>query len=137
MIRNENKNFLAEALEDSDRDNAVRKASTEQWWADFEYADTCGWTFKTSKKAGGGRVFTAYRDQSLGWFDSLSDALINVMLAISAEDYAYPERDKLRDAGWRCATTHYGASYMSKGDVVRPLFPSIEAAWADLVRSIP
>lgn len=137
MTTKENKNFLAELLEDTDADNALRKVSVMDWWADFKYADELGWTFKMSKKAGGGTAFTAYRDQSVGWFDSITDLLINVLMATSAEDYAYPGRSALRAAGWKCRTTTYSSSYVYKGDVDRALFHSVDAAWNDLLRSMP
>lgn len=137
MISNENKEFLKEMLEPHilNWEEAVKQA---QFWTDFKYADSLGWTFKLTEHCGI-RMHCANRDSSTGWVADFYNLLVEVMMICGKEQHDHPQIIPLRLLGWKCKVTqwsHLTQAYCYNRDgVIEPLYVNADAAWAALVRS--
>ena len=136
MISQENLEMLKAALvaypTNASGDELVELAKTKSWWPAFENANDVGVEFEV----GFFGLRYLWEGHQSEFSHDFIDLLEKVDGVINTDEYRYPERCKLREDGWRCLTTDY-AAYMQKDEVIRPLFVNADAAWSDLLRSMP
>lgn len=135
MISKENLSVLKAVLAGANQANVndvVSLAKTKTWWPAFEEACDAGVELEC-----GPFGFRFRWEGHLSEFThQFIDTLEKAIEAINADEYRYPSRRKLREQGWRCLTTDF-AAYMQKDEVIRPFFVNADAAWNDLLRSMP
>lgn len=135
MISKENLSVLKAVLAGANQANVndvVSLAKTKSWWPAFENADDVGVEFEC-----GPFGFRFRWEGHTGEFThNFIDTLAKVEEVVNSDEWLFPARRKLREAGWRCLTTDF-AAYMQKDEVIRPFFVSADAAWNDLLRSMP
>ena len=135
MISKENLAVLAKVMVGYPKpadDQLEALAKTKTWWPAFENAEDVGVEFEWG--AFGFRF--RWEGHKSEYTHHFIDLLERVEEVINLDEYRYPSRRKLREQGWRCLTTDF-AAYMQKDEVIRPFFVNADAAWNDLLRSMP
>lgn len=130
-----NRRFLSKYLKDPEWVNALRKASAKTWWDEFQLADEAGVIFSLGPDEDSS-VYAEWEGATTS-SGSISDVIEEIGWKVKGDELEYPERNALRAAGWRCKVVSGGFAYLKRGEVVRALFVTPNAAWDDLQRSMP